>query len=369
MTVSIDVVQDFGKLREIEDTWNALIKKYGRNPFFLTRFVEQFMEFYRSKDWTPLTLVISNDEVITGIAPMMTRKRFGVRTVRFLSEFAFSPDFVFDDQYRESYIASILDFLFKTLRCQFVDLTLPAESPNLRILEQMCKAKRIHFWENPCMGHCIIPIQCTWDEFKKRRGYNFRRRLKRLERKLDRAGSWRTVCIGKRNNRSDAIKRILDVERKSWKQAWRAQRGIKMDQDLLMIWKASQYTARTEPNFDWKVWFLELNGQTLAYTLVLQYKETAYIVKTSFDEEYRKFQPSIYINNAAIRELFEEGQARHIDWLSDLPFHRNWTEISMPRVEVMMSRSGVIRTITEFVLPNVPARTRVILDQLLKGLS
>lgn len=366
MTVSIHVVPEFSKLHEIEAVWNKLINKYGKNPFFLTGFVKQFMEFYRSKEWTPLPLVISTDDVITGIAPLMIRKKFGVRTVKFLSKFAFSPDFILNDQYRQTHIASILDFLFKTLRCQFVDLTLPAESPNLRIVKQMCKAKRIYFWANPHMGRCIIPVQYTWDEFKKRKGYNFRRRFKRLERKLDRAGSWRTICIGKRNNRSDAIKWILDVERKSWKQAWRAQRGIKMDQDLLMVWKASQYMARTEPNFNWKVWFLKLNDQTLAYTLVLQYKETAYIVKTSFDEGYRKFQPSIYINNAAIRELFKEGHVRNIDWLTDLPFHRNWTKISIPRVKVMMSRSALIRTIIGFMLPNVPARMKVILDPRLK---
>ena len=366
MKVSIDVVQEFSKLREIEDVWNGLINKYGKNPFFLTGFVKQFMGFYRSKQWAPLPLVVSTDDVIAGIAPMMTRKKFGVRTVKFLSKFVFSPDFVLNNQHRQTHISSILDFLFKILRCQFVDLTLPAESPNLRILKQMCKAKRIYFWANPHMGHCIIPIQYTWDEFEKRKGYNFRRRFKRLERKLDQAGSWRTICIGKRNNGSDTIERILDVEGRSWKQAWRARKGIKMDQDLLMIWKASQYTARTVPNFVWKVWFLELNGQTLAYTLVLQYKETAYIVKTSFDEEYRKFQPSIYINNAAIRELFKERQVRNIDWLTDLHFHRNWTNISMPRVKVMMSRSSVIRTITGFMLPNIPAPIRIIIDPLLK---
>jgi len=366
MTVSVNVIPEFSELLKIEVAWNESINKYGKNPFFLTGFVKQSMESYRSKGWTPLPLVISANDIIGGIVPLMTRKRFGVRTVKFLSRNWLSPDLILDDQYRQTYASYILDFLFKTLRCQFVDLTLPVESPNLQILKQMCEAKRIYFWVNPYMGHCIIQIQHTWDEFEKQRGYNFRRRFKRLERKLSQAGLWRTICIGKRNNGSDIIERILDVERKSWKQAWRARREIEMDQDLLMVWRASQYTARTVPNFVWKVWFLELNGQTLAYTLVLQYKDTAYIVKTSFDDGYRKFQPSIYINNVAIRELFKERQVKNIDWLTDLHFHRNWTNISIPRVNVMMSRSSVIRTMIKFVLPNIPTHMRAILDPLLK---
>lgn len=354
MTVLIRVIPDPSKLLEIEGVWSTLINKCSKNPFFLSGFVKQFMEFSRSKGWAPLLLVISVDEMIVGIAPLMTKKKFGVRFVKFLSKSWFSPDFIIDDNYREVCITSILDFLFKTLRCQFVDLILPAESPNLRILKQKCEANRIYFctkrgrWAD--MGHCIIPIDCTWDEFKSLRGKNFRKRFKKLERNLDQAGPWRIICVKNGNKGSDAIKKILDVERMSWKQAWRTQRGEKRDEDLLMIWKGSKHTARTEPSFKWNVWFLELNDQTLAYSLVLQYKEMAFIVKTSYDERYKRFYPGIYVNNAAIRELFNKRQNRKIDWLTDLPFHRNWTSMCLPRVRVMMSRKSVLPSIMGFVL-------------------
>jgi len=123
-----------------------------------------------------------------------------------------------------------------------------------------------------------------------------------------------------------------------------------------MTWNGSRYTARTEPDFNWSVWFLEFNGQTWAYALILQYKETAFIVKTSYDERYRRFQPGIYINNAAIRELFNKRQVRKIDWLTDLPFHRNWTSMCLPRVGVKLSQKGVIPTIAGFVLASAYTR-------------
>jgi len=299
------------------------------------------MEFYLSRGWTPLVLVTSKDNTIVGIAPLITNKKFGVRFAKFVGNAWFPPDFIVDDRYRETCIARTLDFLFKTLQCHFVEFTLPAESPNLRILKQKCKGNKIYFCTKPAIGHCIIPIRCTWDEFKASRGRNFRRKFKKIERKLDRAGSWRIMCIENENNGSDAIKKILDVEKMSWKETWRTQMGVKIDPDLPMIWKAAQYTARTEPDFKWSAWFLELNGKTLAYCLFFQHKEVAFDVKTSYDERYKKFYPGVYVNNVAIRELFNRREVRNIDFLIDLPFHRIWTSKCLPRVRVMMSRKGV----------------------------
>jgi len=340
-TVSISAISDPNKLLKIEGVWNTLIHKYNKNPIFLSGFVKQFMGVNRSKGWVPLVLVISADEMIVGIVPLMIKKKFGLCFVKFLFKSWLSPDFIVDDQYRETCIARTLDFLFKTLRCHFADFTVPAESLNLQILKQKCKAKRIYFCTIPAMGHYIIPVGCAWDEFKKLRGKKFRQDLRRIERLLDRAGSWAVIYVENRNKESDVFKRILDVERMSWKEAWRTQRRIRIDQDLLKIWKGSQYAVRTEPDFKWSVWFLELNGKTIAYTLVLRYQEEAFIMKTSYDERYRKFYPGVYVNNAAVRELFNSREVKNIDWLTDLPFLRTWTSKCLPRVRVMMSRKGV----------------------------
>jgi hypothetical protein len=304
-------------------------------------------------------LVISDDNTIVGAAPLITKK-FGIQFAKFVGGAWFPRDFIVEDQYRETCIAHILDFLFKTLRCQSVEFTLPAESPNLRILKQKCKASRIYFSANLATGHCIISVDCSWDEFEASRGKNFRRRFKKIGRHLNKAGSWRITCVENGDKEIDVFERILDVERRSWKEGWRTQRGMEIDPDLPMIWEGAQYTARTEPDFKWSVWFLELNDQTLAYTLVLQYKEVAFVIKTSYDERYKKFYPGLYVNNVAIRELFNKRQVRNIDLLADLPFHRTWTSMCLPRARVMMWRKGLIPNIIGSLL--VSAYVRKILN-------
>jgi hypothetical protein len=358
------VISNSNKIFELEPDWNAIVNSSCSNPFLLSEFVRQFTESNSSMGWAPLILVFSAKNRIVGIAPFMAKKKFGVRSVKFVYKSVYSPDFIAHDQYREICIARTLDFLFKTLKCKFADFSLPVGSSNFQILKQRCKANRIHFWTASEMGHRILPIRCTWNEFEARRGKNFRQQFKKAKRKLDQAGSWKITCTAE-NEGPHAVEKILDVERMSWKEAWRIQRGEKTDEDLMTIIKASQHTAKIEPTFKWNVWFLELNNQTIAYLLVLKYKEVAFLTKTSYDERYRRFYPGQYLRNSVIRELFNERRVKSIDFLSDLPHHRTWTSVCLPRVRVILAK-GVLPTIAQSMFVNdfLMKSRHVLFDQL-----
>lgn len=350
-TVTINVISDSSKLLEMEGAWNKFIKNCSENPFLLSGFIKQYMELNRSRGWTPLILVVSANSEIVGISPLKTKRKFGVQFVKFSSKFWLSPGFISNDQYREVYISQILDFLFKTLKVQFVDLDMPAGSPNLGIIKQECNARKIHFHALPEMGCLILPIECTWAEFEKLRGTEFRREFKCAERNLGRFGSWCTTCVEIRNEGSEVFKKILDVEQRSWKEEQLTRRG-KIDPDLLVIWEGSQHLVSIEPDFKLNAWFLELNGQTLAYVLVPQYKKVAIFAKTSYDQRYRRFYPGKYVMNAAIRDFFNQAKIRKIDFLTDLPVAHTWTSLSLPRVRVVMTRNRVLSTVIRFALSN-----------------
>jgi hypothetical protein len=355
LNVSIRVISDHNRLRKIESAWNALVNKCSNNPFLLSGFIKQFMEFNSSRGWTPLVLVISANSQIVGISPLKTKKKFGVRFVKFLPSTWLSPDFISDDQHREICLAHTLDFLFKTLRCQFVDLALSSDSHNLRIIKQTCETNKIHFYIKPEMGHRILPVRGTWAEFEAFRGRYFRRKFNRAKRNLDRLGPWRITRTENGKEEFGVIKKIFEIEKMSWKEEWRVHTG-KKDIDLLMILGASQHTAEIEPSFKWDVWFLELNNQALAYNLIIQYKEIAYCVKTSYGKRYEKLSPGIYVINTAIREFFNERQIRKIDFLTDLPFMETWTSLRLPRVRILMSRNSVLLSIIKFALLSKPAK-------------
>jgi hypothetical protein len=125
---------------------------------------------------------------------------------------------------------------------------------------------------------------------------------------------------------------------------------MRIDSDLLMIWRASQYTAENQRDFKWSVRFLELNNEAIVYTLIIQYKKTAYLMKTSFNNGYKKFSPGTYILNSTIHELFNKREIDKIDFLTDLPFHRVWAFICLPRCRFIMSRSPIIMIVIGSIL-------------------
>ena len=326
--------------KTIEVDWNELVSQSCENPFLLHGFVLQIMKSSYLNDYSGLILVFSHEEKIIGIAPLMERKRFGVRDVKFTNKFVYSPDLIVDDNNRQILISLVLNFLFKNLNCKFVEFTLPIESPTLNILKEQCKDRGINFKVAYEMGHRILPVGCSWNEFQSLRGKNFRQQFRKAEKKLDLAGPWKTVSVFD-NEGTGVIERILDVERRSWKDTWRNKKGDYVDEDLVNILYASQITAKNEPAFKWKVWFLELNDQAIAYLLVLHYKNKAYLTKTSYDEKYRKFYPGQFLRKSVISDLFNEGQTNTIDFLTDLPHHQTWTSICKHRATITMTK-GVI---------------------------
>jgi hypothetical protein len=119
-----------------------------------------------------------------------------------------------------------------------------------------------------------------------------------------------------------------------------------------MILRGSNRTAAREPGFKSWACFLELNGETLAYSLVLEYKAMAVLSKTSFDERFRGLYPGTHVLNESIRQLFDEGRVRTIDFVTDIPFHRRWSSTCLWRVRVTMCRGRVLPFILGFLVRN-----------------
>ena len=333
---TIKVISNSTEFLKIEHLWNKLVDKTCTSPFMLSGFVKEWMDSTSSNEWTPLLLIFSINGNVAGLAPLATKTKFGIRSAKFLHVFTHQPDFIVLEQHREIFIEHILDFLFRDLKCKFVDFSLHDNSPNLRIIERYCKRERINFSVAPEMGHRILPINVGWTEFESLRGRNFRKQFDKMRRNFDLAGSWKNVCT-QYNNQLDVIKKILDVEKLSWKEKWRIQRGEKIDLNLQLVLEGAQHTAKIEPGFEWKVCFLDLNEHTIAYYLVFQYKETAFLLKTSYDERYKKLHPGSFLRYAIIREFFNSKKVKSIDFITDLNHHRKWTPICLPRVSVVLT--------------------------------
>ena len=340
---TIEVITDSKEFLKIEHLWNLLVDESFASPFLLSGFVKQSMDSSNPNDWSPLLLMFSVNGHVVGFAPLAIKTKFGIRSVKFLFDFTYHPDFIVPDQHRELFIEHILDFLFKNLNCKFLDFSLHANSPNLPILKRYCRHQKINFSIAREMGNNVIQINGDWTQYESLRGRNFKKQFRRLKNCFDHAGSWKIVCT-QGNNPVEVIQRILDVERLSWKEKCRALRSETLDPSLMFDLEAAQHTARIEPSFTWKVYFLNLNERILAYVLVFQYKETAFLVKTSYDERYKKLSPGSFLQYFVVREFFGTMAVKSIDFVTDLEYHRRWTSTCLPRIRIMIA-NGTLPTI------------------------
>ncbi len=332
-------IQAFDSINQILSIkeWNELASK-SENPYYLRGFIEQFFKSAIKLKQKPLCLIYFSEQKAVGIAPIAISHWRGVfRIASFLTGSDLDPDFVVEEKYREQFIHETIDFLFRKMGCTSIDFSMPSKTRSLQILKKTSKPHIVR----ATTGHSVLFFEETWAEFEKRRGRNFKKFFRNIERRLTLSGNWTIEFASNKYAPAEIKEYFLEIEKESWKQNYRAERGIERDEGLLELFTAATNTQLTEAGFKWEVAFLEVNGKKIAYSFYYQYKGTVFLCKTSFDDNYKKCYPGVYINNAVIREVFNNAAIKRIDFMTDLPFHYRWAPKKTARSRITMSNSPI----------------------------
>jgi hypothetical protein len=345
MKINTKIFTNADELSKIKKDLDIFLSSCRKNPFCLYPFVENYMRS-SCKDSIPVILVSSINKKIVGLAPLQLRRTLFFWRAKFLFQYFVSPDFIVFDEYREDVLRNFLHIIVKKLKCKIVDLDLPAESQNLPVLERVSSDYKLVFEKQfmDAKSHCLISVQGSLSEFEKSQGGQFKRKFRRISRNLDERGEWKINIVENLQNdqnAKDSFDKMMTIERMSWKEKWRLQTGCSVDKDLLWFWDSSLSATKTNPDFKCKIWFLEVNNQSIAYHFVIEYRGTAFITKTSFDEKYRQLSPGIFLHQAIIAELFRTREIETIDFLTNLPFMKTWNATCLPRVTFTLNRSFI----------------------------
>jgi CelD/BcsL family acetyltransferase involved in cellulose biosynthesis len=186
------------------------------------------------------------------------------------------------------------------------------------------------------MGSSIIPVETDWKSFYDSLNAKVRKEFQRRKKALSHLGPLKTVSS---EITSESIKKIHSVEQTSWKHNWRKQHGITEDSTLNPILRASKTDEKTNPIYASEVWFLESAGQPIAYTLVLLYKETAFLVKTSYNSEFKKFGPGNLLTTEILHNLFQRKSVTKIDFVTNLLGDKIWKPACKNRIRITLNRN------------------------------
>jgi len=198
--ISVKAFSDLEMSTTLGGVWNRIVRESGASAFLLAEFLVQFMKFRVREGWHPLLLLLSADGVPVGVAPLITRKHLGVRTTRIPLPSWLSPDFVLEDRYRGQCIEQIVQIVFQKEQSDLLELTLPAESPNGRLLKLQCESRNLHYkvQDLPAseQAHRLVAIYPHWDGpfvdsigkpiSLSSQGHDFRKNINRMKRNLNR---------------------------------------------------------------------------------------------------------------------------------------------------------------------------------------
>jgi hypothetical protein len=338
MNIHIDSILSSDKLNNIERQWDSLVDECNMNPFLLSYFLKSFIPLNKANGWNMWAVTVSENMRLLGIIPLMIKKTYGFRVASFILRPDFSPDFIIRNEKASSYVHFGIDYIINHISCHLLILDFSIRSRHLENLKQECDKAGIHYSVVPEMGHRILPVRLTWRDFEKSKGGNFRRKFRKIEHNLDKIGLWKIVSNSKKDASTQVLSKMLKVEKESWKEAWREKKGSIKDDVLLAIWDGLNSENKVQSDVDWNVWFLEIDGHPIAYTLVVVYSGIAYITKTSYNARYRRFYPGIYVNHVAIRQLWDTKNIKLIDFLTDLQFMETWTDSVEERSKLFISK-------------------------------
>jgi hypothetical protein len=344
MKIETKIITNSNELNKMKNDLELFLSSHSKNPFILYPFIETYIQNC-CQDSTPIILVALVNKKIAGLAPLQLRKDLIFQTINFLFPYFVSPDFVVADEFREHVLRIFLHIIVKKIKCKTLVLDLPGDSKNIPVLEKISKDFKLtlekYFADS--MSQCKISLQDSLIEFEKAQKGQFKRKFRRISRNLDEKGEWKIIVIEDfRNgqNIQETFDKIMAIEKMCWKANWRLETGCAIDKDLLWIWNASLLANNTNPDFKCKIWFLELNNQTIAYHLVIEYDGTAFITKTSFDEKYRNLSPGIFVHQAIITEQINRRETKTIDFLTNLPFMKTWNVKCYPRVTFTLNKNS-----------------------------
>ena len=166
-----------------------------------------------------------------------------------------------------------------------------------------------------------IPINSDWDSFLASKSRNFRYRIKRKEKGINKAGNVMVKWFLRNSDTEKLIHDIFTIEGRSWK--------VGAGMSIVHRPQEMRYYQSLIPYMDennlLRANVLYLDNEPIAYSLCYEFKKKWGQLKTSFDDRYSSISPGIYIVDVAIHKAFD-NEAVEFDFLGpSMPHKLEWT--------------------------------------------
>ncbi|MBI5021909.1 MAG: GNAT family N-acetyltransferase [Ignavibacteriales bacterium] len=335
-TPNIKLIDNIDDLKNWRDDWNNLVLHSATPSLFIS--YEWLITWWQCHKNDKLKLfvlmVVKNDELI-GIAPLMKIRHnifgFGWNSIEFISmmSHAYSPtncsgmlDIISTSANSPIVVDAIIEYLkFRNREWSYARLNpIPHDSITISSVANIAGKTFYRYHQRNVFSGATIYIVNSWDQYNKGLMNNLYNNIVSAERKLMKLGEIEIKEMTSSPEFDKWYDDILSIERRSWK--W--SRGVRINEKVFKNFY-KQIAEQASVNGWLRLWFLFLDGKAIAYDFAIDHNNKITGLKSSFDDEYRKYSPGNILKLHSFKKYFEENKSS-IDLLwGDLYSKRNWT--------------------------------------------
>jgi CelD/BcsL family acetyltransferase involved in cellulose biosynthesis len=213
---------------------------------------------------------------------------------------------------------------------------LPADSPTLSAIRRALPGRGIPAAERPGRVSPYIDIDGSWDDYLAGRPRKVTHEWERKTRKLEAAGRVSVASFEDGTPTDRLIEEFISVESRSWKERNGTSIGARGVENFYRgMARGLADTGAFRP------FWIELDGETIAFLLGAVHGGTYFAMKTSYDERFASLSPGVRLFREAVKHAFGAGLAR-FDFLGQRARWKDeWANGWREHVDVSLYEKGL----------------------------
>jgi len=289
--------------QEIEAEWESVLHDSPADTLFLTPQWQKVWwdTFGADRTMVGFSYFAPNGESTSGLAAIASLAKFG-DTVTFVgSQDTFDyNDFPIRQGYEKEFYETLLDCLDEQ-GCRMLQLdSLRENSTTLELLPEMARSRGFTVeieQEDVTSG---VDLPGTWDEYlgllNKKDRHELRRKLRRMDSQTD----WKWYSVSEPAQVEERLGEFISLMRLS-----------RTDKDEFMTPERERFfhniTQRMSELGQMKLYFLDMDGSTVATSLCFGYGGSRLLYNSGYDPEYAYYSVGLLLNAMCLRGAIYQG--------------------------------------------------------------
>jgi CelD/BcsL family acetyltransferase involved in cellulose biosynthesis len=307
--MKVECIRDFESLEELKDLWNELLFSSEQNCIFLTHeWISSWWKCFSEDNSLEILIFKDEEGSLAGVAPFMIKNKI----LRFIASQEVSDycDVITLKERREEFHENLLSYFKKNYSdvAKIELMNIKASSPTLSFLPRLAPEHGFSASCNEAEVAPLLELPSSYEYYikglSKKNRHELRRKLKRIE-SLEGVNITKITDIKELQSSLETFIALHKEGSPSKGRFWK-KKGM------------SDFFQEVASRLALQKW-VELNllfyeDRIMAALLNFSYADTIYFYNVSFNKDFARYSPGLFLFNHCIKQAISEGK-RKADFL------------------------------------------------------